>query len=294
MKRIALFLATNLAVLAVLAVVMNLLGLESILNESGTRLDLQALLVFSAVIGFAGSLISLAMSKWSAKRMTGARVIVTPRDATESWLVATVRRQADQAGIRNPEVAIYDSPDINAFATGFSRNNSLVAVSTGLLGRLGRDEVEAVLGHEVSHVANGDMVTMALLQGVVNTFVIFLSRVIGFVVDRVVFRTERGYGPGFLIASIVAQLVLGVLASMIVAWFSRRREFRADRGGARLAGSGKMIGALEALRRTHEPSALPGSMQAFGISGSPGRFGRLFMSHPPLADRIAALQGQAR
>lgn len=291
MKRIALFVATNVAVLVVLAVVMNLLGLESILNESGTQLDLRALLIFSAVIGFAGSLISLAISKWSAKRMTGARVIENPRDATEVWLVDTVRRQAERAGIGRPEIAIYDSPDINAFATGASRNNALVAVSTGLLQRLGKDEVEAVLGHEVSHVANGDMVTMALLQGVVNTFVIFLSRVIGFIVDRVVFRTERGYGPGFLIASIVAQIVLGVLASMIVAWFSRRREFRADHGGAQLAGSGKMIGALEALRRAHEPSALPSSMQAFGISGGARRFGRLFMSHPPLEERIAALRG---
>jgi heat shock protein HtpX len=291
MKRIGLFIATNVAVLVVLAVVMNLLGLESILNESGTALDLRALLIFSAVIGFAGSLISLAISKWSAKRMTGARVIDRPRDASEAWLVETVRRLAQQVGIRCPEVAIYDSPDINAFATGATRNNALVAVSTGLINRLGRAEVEAVLGHEVSHVANGDMVTMALLQGVVNTFVIFVSRVIGFVVDRVVFRTERGYGPGFLIVSIIAQIILGVLASMIVAWFSRRREFRADRGGAELAGTGKMIGALQSLRRAHEPSALPRSMQAFGISSGVGRFGKYFMSHPPLEERIAALGG---
>ncbi len=289
MKRIALFLATNIAVMLVLAVVLNLLGIESILNEAGTDLDLQALLVFSAVIGFAGSFISLAMSKWTAKRMTGARVIDSPRDAVEAWLVETVRRQATEAGIEPPEVAVYDSPDLNAFATGARRNSALVAVSTGLLHGMNRDSVEAVLGHEVSHVANGDMVTMALIQGVVNTFVVFLSRVVGFVVDRVVFRTERGYGPGFLIASLVAQVLLGILASMIVAWFSRRREFRADSGGARLAGRGKMIGALEALRRAHEPSSLPASMQAFGISGGLGRFGRLFMTHPPLEQRIAAL-----
>jgi len=290
MKRIALFLATNIAVMVVLAVVMRLLGIESILNESGTALDLRSLLVFSAVIGFAGSGISLLMSKWIAKRMTGARVIAEPRNQVEHWLVETVRRQADQAGIRCPEVAVYDSPDLNAFATGASRNSALVAVSTGLLQRMDRDSVEAVLGHEVSHVANGDMVTMALIQGVVNTFVVFLSRVVGFVVDRLVFRNERGYGPGFFIASIAAQIVLGILASIIVAWFSRQREFRADSGGAHLAGRTKMIRALESLRRAHEPSALPESMQAFGISGGPGRFGRLFMSHPPLEERIAALQ----
>ena len=293
MKRIALFLATNIAVLAVLSVVLNLLGIESILDESGTSLDFQSLLIFSAVIGFAGSFISLAMSKWSAKRMTGAQVIETPRNESEAWLLETVRRQAEQAGIRCPEVAVYDSPDLNAFATGANRNKALVAVSTGLLRGMNKDAVEAVLGHEVSHVANGDMVTMALLQGVVNTFVVFLSRVIGFVVDRVVFRTERGYGPGFLIASIVAQIALGILASMIVAWYSRRREFRADDGGAALAGRAKMISALESLGRAHEPSALPKSMQAFGISGGMGRFGKLFMSHPPLEERIAALRQSA-
>lgn len=290
MKRIALFVATNIAVMLVLAVVMNLLGIDSLLDESGSSLDMRSLLVFSAVIGFAGSFISLAMSKWTAKRMTGAHVIDSPSNEAEHWLVETVRRHAERAGIRCPEVAIYDSPDLNAFATGASRNNALVAVSTGLLRQMDKDSVEAVLGHEITHVANGDMVTMALLQGVVNTFVIFVSRVIGFVVDRVVFRTERGYGPGFFIASLVAQLVLGVLASIIVAWFSRRREFRADSGGAALAGRGKMIRALNALRRAHEPSALPDSMQAFGISGGIGRFGKLFMSHPPLEERIAALE----
>src|SRR5690606_13436525 len=253
MKRILLFVATNLAVLVVLSVVLQLLGIESLLAEQGTRLDLQALLIFSAVIGFTGSLISLAMSKWTAKHLTGAQVIESPRNETERWLVATVQRQAREAGIECPEVAIYGSPDVHGFATRPSRNNALVAVSTGLLRQLNRNEVEAVLGHEVSHVANGDMVTLALLQGVVNTFVIFLSRVVGFIVDRVVFRTERDYGPGFFIASLVAQIVFGILASMIVMWFSRQREFRADAGGARLAGRHNMIAALEGLRRVHGP-----------------------------------------
>ena len=291
MSRIFLFLGTNIAILVVLSVVMQLLGIESLLNEQGTALDLRTLLIFSAVIGFAGSFISLAISKWSAKRLTGARVIETPRNATESWLLNTVRRQSEAAGIGMPDVAIYEAPDVNAFATGANRNKALVAVSTGLLTRLGKREVEAVLGHEVSHVANGDMVTLALIQGVVNTFVIFLSRIIGFLVDRLIFRTERGYGPGFFIASIVAQIVLGILASMIVMWFSRRREFRADAGGAKLAGREAMISALEQLRRAHQPSALPESMQAFGISaGRSGGFRRLFMSHPPLEERIAALR----
>ena len=291
MKRIALFIATNVAVLVVLTIAMQLLGIESLLAEQGTQLDLQALLIFSAVIGFAGSFISLAISKWSAKRLTGARVITDPRNETERWLVNTVKRQANTAGIGTPEVAIYDSPDINAFATGANRNNALVAVSTGLLGRLSRGELEAVLGHEVSHVANGDMVTLTLIQGVVNTFVIFFSRIIGFLVDRLIFRTERGYGPGFFIASIVAQIVLGILASTIVMWFSRQREFRADRGGARLAGRQKMINALERLRRAHEPAALPESMRAMGISSSRATgLKRLFMSHPPIEERIAALK----
>ncbi len=292
MKRILLFVATNVAVLAVLAVVLRLLGIESILNEQGTQLDLQALLVFSAVIGFAGSLISLAISKWIAKRSTGAHVIETPRNETENWLLSTVQRQAREAGIGCPEVAIYDSPDVNAFATGMSRNNALVAVSTGLLRSMGRDEAEAVLGHEVSHVANGDMVTLALIQGVVNTFVIFLSRVVGFLVDRMLFKTERGYGPGFFITSIVAQIVLGILASTIVMWFSRQREFRADAGGAKLAGRDKMVAALEVLKRGREPRDLPESMEALGISGrqKTGGLRRLFMSHPPLDERIEALK----
>ena len=290
MKRIALFVVTNLAVLAVIYVVLNILGVERILTENGTQLDLRALLVFSAVVGFSGSFISLAISKWMAKMSTGAHVISTPSNATESWLLNTVYRFADEAGIRRPEVAIYDSPDVNAFATGPTRNNALVAVSTGLLSRLSQREVEAVLGHEVSHVANGDMVTLTLLQGVVNTFVIFLSRVIGFVVDRVLLRNERGTGPGFFLASLVAQILLGILASMIVMWFSRQREFRADAGGAKLAGRDSMIRALEGLRRSTQPAELPEAIRAFGISGGRRGLGRLFMSHPPLEERIAALQ----
>jgi heat shock protein HtpX len=291
MKRIALFVATNVAVLAVIYVVLNVLGVEQVVRQNGTELDLGALLVFSAVVGFSGSLISLAMSKWIAKMSTGARVIDTPRNAAESWLLNTVHRQADAAGIRRPEVAIYDAPDVNAFATGPTRNNALVAVSTGLLSRLSEREVEAVLGHEVSHVANGDMVTLTLLQGVLNTFVVFLSRIVGFVVDRVLLRNERGVGPGFFVASLIAQVLLGILASMIVMWFSRQREFRADSGGAKLAGRDSMIRALQGLQRvTQQPAQLPEAMRAFGISGGARGLGRLFMSHPPLEERIAALQ----
>ncbi len=287
MKRIFLLLVTNIAVLAVLSVVARLLGVDRVLDQQG-GIDFQALLVFCAVFGFGGALISLAMSKWIAKRSTGARVITQPANATETWLYSTVQRQAQQAGIGMPEVAIYDSPDMNAFATGARRDSALVAVSTGLLQRMDRREVEAVLGHEISHVANGDMVTLTLIQGVVNTFVLFLSRVIGYVVDRAVFRSERDHGPGFFITSLVAQLVLGVLASMIVAWFSRQREFRADAGGAGLAGREGMIAALECLKTAHEPPALPDSMKAFGISG--GGVARLFATHPPLDERIAALR----
>jgi heat shock protein HtpX len=292
--RILLFLGTNIAVLIVLSIVLNLLGVESILAENGVDLNLQALLIFSAVIGFGGSFISLAMSKWLAKMSTKAQVIDNPRSEAERWLVSTVQRQAREAGIACPEVAVYASPAPNAFATGMNRNKALVAVSTGLLENMGRDEVEAVLGHEVSHVANGDMVTLALLQGVLNTFVIFLSRVIGFIVDRVVLRNERGYGIGFFVTSIVAQILLGILASMIVMWFSRRREFRADAGGAKLAGREKMIGALRALQRGQTPAELPESLEAFGISSGP-RIGlrKFFMSHPPLELRIKALQEAA-
>lgn len=292
MKRVFLFLATNLAIIVVLSITLRLLGFERILDEQGADLDLNALLLFAAVFGFGGSFISLALSKWTAKRLTGAQVIGQPRDQNEAWLVDTVRRQAAQAGIGMPEVAIYDAPEVNAFATGMSRNRALVAVSSGLLRSMTRDEAEAVLGHEVSHVANGDMVTLALIQGVVNTFVIFLARVIGHFVDRVVFKTERGHGPAFWIATIVAELLLGLLASIIVMWFSRRREFRADRGGASLAGGPNMIAALERLGALH-PQPLPDKMAAFGIAGG-GAHGlkRLFMTHPPLEERIAALRAR--
>ena len=289
-RRIALFLATNIAVLLVLSIVLRLLGVDSVLDERGVGIDYEALLVLSAVIGFGGSFISLAMSKWMAKRSTGARVIEQPSNATESWLLATVERQARAAGIRTPEVAIYDAPDMNAFATGARRNAALVAVSTGLLRGMSQDEVEAVLAHEVSHVANGDMVTLTLIQGVVNTFVIFLSRIIGHIVDRAVFRTERGYGPGYFISVLVAQLVLGILASMIVMWVSRRREFAADAGSARLNGREPMIRALQRLEG-NRVAALPESLEAFGISGGRSRtLTRLFLSHPPIPERIAALQ----
>jgi heat shock protein HtpX len=293
MKRIVLFLITNLAVIFVLNITMRLLGVDRMLAQSGSGLNLTALLVFAAVIGFGGALISLALSKWSAKMMTGAQVIQTPRTETERWLVDTVRRQAQQAGIGMPEVAIFNSPEVNAFATGMNRNAALVAVSAGLLQKMTADEAEAVLGHEVSHVANGDMVTLALIQGVVNTFVIFLSRIIGSIVDKVVFKTERGHGPAFWITAIVAELVLGILASIIVLWFSRRREFRADSGGAALAGRGKMIAALQRLKAQHEPASLPDNLRAFGIfGGQGGGIKRLFMSHPPLDERIEALQRQ--
>jgi heat shock protein HtpX len=289
--RILLFLATNAAVLVLISIVFQVLGLDGILAQNGVDLNLQALLVMSAVIGFGGSFISLALSKFMAKRGMGVKVIAEPANQTERWLVDTVRRQAADAGIGMPEVGVFDSPEPNAFATGMRRNSALVAVSTGLLQRMQPEEVEAVLGHEVSHVANGDMVTMGLLQGVVNTFVVFLSRVIGHVVDRVVFKTERGYGPAYYITSIVAQIFLSIMASMIVMWFSRRREFRADAGGAKLAGRTRMIGALQALQRGQEPADLPGQMAAFGISGArPQGWKRLFMSHPPLEERIAALE----
>ena len=291
MMRIFLFLATNAAILVLISIVFQVLGIEGILAENGVDLNLQALLVMSAVIGFGGSFISLAMSKFLAKRSMGVKLIEQPANSTEQWLVSTVKRQAEQAGIGMPEVGIFNSPEPNAFATGMSRNNALVAVSAGLLQNMDADEVEAVLGHEVSHVSNGDMVTMGLIQGVINTFVIFLSRVIGHVVDRVVFKTERGYGPAYYITSIVAQIFLSVIASVIVMWFSRRREFRADAGGASLAGRGKMIAALQALQRGSEPHDLPGEFAAFGISGGLGSgIKKLFMTHPPLAERIAALQ----
>jgi heat shock protein HtpX len=291
MKRIALFLGTNIAVLVILSIVLSVLGVDSLLQQNNVDLDIQALLVFSAVFGMGGSFISLAMSKWSAKHMTGAEIIEQPGNKTQQWLLDTVKRQAAQAGIAMPEVAIYNSPDINAFATGMSRNNALVAVSTGLIENMKMDEAEAVLGHEVSHVANGDMVTLALIQGVVNTFVIFFSRVVGHFVDRVVFKTERGYGPAYYITSILAQIVFGILASAIVMYFSRLREFRADAGGASLAGRQKMIAALQRLQSIHEPSHLPDQLVAFGINGGLAEgMRKLFTSHPPLSERIAALQ----
>ena len=290
MLRILLYLGTNIAVLVVVGIVFQLLGLEGILADNGVDLDLGALLVFAAVIGFSGSLISLLLSKTMAKHSMGVQIIEQPRSSTEQWLVETVRRQAREAGIGMPEVGVFSSPEPNAFATGANRNNALVAVSSGLLEGMTSDEVEAVLGHEISHVANGDMVTLTLVQGVVNTFVIFLSRVVGHVVDRVVFRTERGYGPAYYITSIVAQIVFSVLATMIVMWFSRRREFRADAGGARLAGRQKMIAALRRLQAAHEPQGLPQEFAAFGIAGG---FKSLFSSHPPLEARISALQSSS-
>lgn len=289
MKRLVLFLATNVAVLAVISVVWNLTGLSTFAADGG--LNLTGLLVFSAIVGFAGSFISLLMSKWIAKRSTGAQVIENPRTELEQWLVATVRRQAEQAGIGMPEVAIYDAPEVNAFATGASRNNSLVAVSTGLLQGMTRDEAEAVLAHEVSHIANGDMITLTLIQGVVNTFVVFLSRIVGYFVDRVVLKNENGVGLGYYVASFAAQIVFGILASIVVCWFSRQREFRADAGGAKLAGAGKMAAALRRLQNQQAGSHLPKEMTAMGIFGGGGDgFKRLFMTHPPLAERIEALE----
>jgi len=290
-KRIFLFLLTNIAILVVISITLSILGVDSILMNQGTDLDLRALLIFSAVIGFIGSFMSLAMSKWSAKQWTGAKVISSPSNQVETWLIETVAAQSKQVGIGMPEVAIYPSNDINAFATGARRDASLVAVSTGLLNRLGKDEIEAVLAHEVSHVANGDMITLTLIQGIVNTFVIFLSRVVGFFVDRVILKNERGLGLGYYLSSIVAQIVLGILASTIVMWFSRQREFRADEGGAKLAGRSKMINALRALQRAHEPEGLPEPLNAFGISAKKkGGWMRFFMSHPPIEERIEALE----
>jgi heat shock protein HtpX len=291
MKRILLFLATNLAIVFVLSITMRLLGVEPYLNANG--LNLGSLLIFAAVMGFGGSLISLAISKWSAKTAMGVHVIETPSNSTEFWLVDTIRKYSQQAGIKMPEVGIYDSPDVNAFATGMSKNSSLIAVSTGLLQQMTRQEAEAVLGHEVAHAANGDMVTLALIQGVVNTFVMFLSRVIGSLVDRVIFKNENGHGPAFFVTMIVAELVLGILASIIVMHFSRKREFRADIGGASLAGRQNMIAALERLNSLH-PQPLPDKMAAFGIGGGTGGgLKRLFMTHPPLEERIAALRAGA-
>jgi len=287
MKRIFLFLVTNIAVMVTLSVVASLLGINQYITAQG--IDFGALLGFAAVFGFGGAFISLAISKWSAKMAVGAQVIEVPRNSAEYWLVDTVKRQAQAAGIGMPEVAIYDSPEVNAFATGMSRNNALVAVSTGLLERMTREEAEAVLGHEVSHVANGDMVTLTLIQGVLNTFVIFLSRAIGYFVDRVVLKNQDGPGLGYMLTHIVLEILFGILASVVVMWFSRQREFRADAGGARLAGRGKMIAALQRLQSLQEESHLPEKVAAFAISGKRG-WSALFTTHPPLEDRIEALR----
>jgi heat shock protein HtpX len=291
MKRILLFLVTNLAVVFVLSIVMRILGIDQYIAAQGG--SAYGLLVFAAVFGFGGAIISLLISKWSAKRMMGVRIIDQPRDNVERWIVDTVRVQAQEAGIGMPEVGIFDSPEPNAFATGANKNKALVAVSTGLLQRMRKEEVEAVLGHEIGHVANGDMVTLTLIQGVVNTFVIFLARIIGNFVDKVIFKNENGGGIAYFGVVLVAELLLGILASIIVSWFSRKREFRADAAGALLASPAAMVGALEALKRAHQPEGLPEQMAAFGFSaGTPTGLKRLFMSHPPLDERIDALKRQ--
>jgi heat shock protein HtpX len=289
MKRIFYFLVTNLAIVLVLSVTMRLLGVEPFLNANG--LNLNSLLIFAAVMGFGGAFISLAISKWSAKKMSGAVTIENPKTPDEIWLMNTVKKQSETVGIQMPEVAIFNSPVVNAFATGMSRNSSLVAVSSGLLEMMTKDEAEAVIGHEISHIANGDMVTLTLIQGVVNTFVLFFSRVIGYTVDKVIFKTRQGTGPAFFITMIISELLLGVLASIVVMWFSRQREYRADIGGGQLAGNKKMIAALQRLKTQYESSALPKSIAALGISGEQGMgLKELFSTHPSLDDRIARLQ----
>ena len=290
--RILLFLATNLAIIVLASITFRLLGFESILANNGVDLDLGALLVFCALFGFGGAFISLALSKRLAKWSTKAQIIERPGNATERWLLDTVAAQAKKAGIGMPEVAIFPAQEPNAFATGANRNKALVAVSAGLLNGMNRDEVEAVLGHEIGHVASGDMVTLTLIQGVVNTFVMFLARIIGFVVDRVVLKNERGLGIGYWITTIVAEIVLAILASAIVMWFSRRREFRADEAGAKLAGRAKMIAALERLKGGQEmPNSMPDTMVAFGISsGARQGLRAMFASHPSLDARISALK----
>jgi heat shock protein HtpX len=289
MKRIFYFLVTNLAIVLVLSITMRLLGVEPFLNANG--LNLNSLLIFATVMGFGGAFISLAISKWSAKQMSGAVTIENPKTPDEIWLMNIVKKQSQAVGIQMPEVAIFNSPVVNAFATGMSRNSSLVAVSSGLLEMMTKDEAEAVIGHEISHIANGDMVTLTLIQGVVNTFVLFFSRVIGYTVDKVVFKTRQGTGPAFFITMIISELLLGVLASIVVMWFSRQREYRADFGGGQLAGKQKMIAALQRLKTQYESSALPKSIAALGISGEQGMgLKELFSTHPSLDDRIARLQ----
>ncbi|GAB2678735.1 protease HtpX [Aliiglaciecola aliphaticivorans] len=288
MLRIFLFLGTNIAIIALLSLTFSLFGFQGLLAENGVDLDLTALMIYSGVIGFSGAFISLFLSKFMAKRSMGVHVIEQPSDTTQRWLVDTVRRQAEMAGIGMPEVGLFNSPSPNAFATGWNRNNALVAVSTGLLAQMSKNEVEAVLAHEVSHVANGDMVTMTLIQGVVNTFVVFLSRVIGHIVDRVVFKVERGHGPAFWIVSIIAEIILGFLAMTLVMWFSRYREFRADEGGAKLAGKANMIAALGKLKSFQGSPDMPDEMAAFAINA--GKIQKLFASHPPLEKRIENLR----
>jgi len=289
MKRVFYFLITNLAIVLVLSITMRLLGVEPFLNANG--LNLNSLLIFAALMGFGGSFISLAISKWSAKRMSGAVTIENPKTPNEIWLINIVKKQSQAVSIQMPEVAIFNSPIVNAFATGMSRDSSLVAVSSGLLDMMTKDEAEAVIGHEISHIANGDMVTLTLIQGVVNTFVLFFSRVIGYTVDKVIFKTRQGTGPAFFITMIISELLLGVLASIVVMWFSRQREYRADFGGGQLAGKQKMIAALQRLKAQYESSALPKSIAALGISGEQGiGLKELFSTHPSLDDRIARLQ----
>jgi len=293
--RIGLFLATNLAVILIASITLSLLGVDQYFASQGVGMNLQGLLIFCALFGFGGSLVSLLISKWMAKRSTGARVIEKPATAQEQWLVDTVRHLANKADIKMPEVAIFPAQQSNAFATGWNKNAALVAVSAGLLQRLEQDEVRAVLAHEIGHVANGDMITLSLVQGVLNTFVMFFARIIGTIIDRAVFKNERGHGIGYFLVVIVAQMVLGVLASIIVMWFSRWREYRADAAGAELAGRSSMIGALEKLQQETQaqvPNQMPETLTAFGISdGWKQHMSRLFMSHPPLDERITALRG---
>ncbi len=293
MKRIFLFLLTNIAIMFVLSITLSILGVDSLLQQNGSDLNVQALVIFSGVVGFGGAFISLAISKWMAKRMTGAVVITSPSNTQEKWLIETVEKQAKIVGIKMPEVAIFPSSQMNAFATGMSKNSALVAVSSGLLDSMAQGEIEAVVGHEMSHVANGDMVTLTLIQGVVNTFVVFLSRIVGHVVDRVILKNERGYGIGYYITVIFAQVILSILAAIIVMYFSRKREFIADTGGADLAGHQNMINALKRLAQ-REPEALPEQLAAFGIGEKPKKgFMHLWSSHPPLEDRIEALEKRA-
>ena len=294
MQRIFLFLLTNIAIMVILSITLRILGVESLLMQNGSDLNINALVIFSGVFGFGGAFISLAISKWMAKRMTGATVISSPKNNIEKWLIETVEKQSEIVGIKAPEVAIFPSSQMNAFATGASKNNALVAVSQGLLDNMTQGEIEAVVGHEMSHVANGDMVTLTLIQGVVNTFVIFFSRVIGHIVDRVILKNQRGYGIGYFVTTIFAQVILSILASIIVMYFSRKREYIADTGGADLAGHQNMINALKRLGQ-REPEPLPEQLAAFGIGEKPkSKRSQLWSSHPPLEDRIKALEKRAQ